>query len=570
MIGVALLTVCCALAQAQTAARDARPPAGGGGTATIAGTVVSDEAQPRPLRRARVTINGTGLAPGRTAITGDNGAFVFDRLPAGRYTLAAAKDAYVAMNYGARRPLQAGTGILLGAGETQRVTVQLPRGAVITGVITDADGQPAQGVGVAALSRRFIGAVGDRRLLPSGVTTAQTDDRGVYRIFGLPAGDYIVSAQSQQRLVGLPVPEVRTVSQGAVGARGLTAAPVFYPGATDVARASQVTVAAGEERNGIDLQIQYVALATVAGIFPVTPGSTPPSITMARLGEIAGPEPIKSARPDADGRFSFTGVPPGQYMLIARSVPVPPAGPVQFATAEIVVDGDDMTNVGLSMQPAITIAGRLAFEGARPAPDVSGVRLPVMMAGQAIGNMNIGLPQIQLESGGRFAVAGIVPGAYRIGSLQGLPVQGIRAPLGGWWLKSVVVNGRDILDAPLDIRQGTDEAVATFTDQASELSGTVKDGQGKPASSDTFVVVFSTDRSTWFFNSRRIAGVRLDAEGRYSIRNLPPGEYRVIATTDLAQGEWFDPAALERLLPSAAAITVTGVEKKVWDIVIRP
>jgi hypothetical protein len=292
---------------------------------------------------------------------------------------------------------------------------------------------------------------------------------------------------------------------------------------------------------------------------------------MARLGEIAGAESPRSARPDADGRFSFTGVPPGRYMLVARSVPVPPAatGPAQWATAEVVVDGDDITNVGLSMQSSITIAGRLMFEGARPAPDVGGVRLPVMMAGQILGNMNIGLPQIQLESGGRFVVAGIVPGAYRIGSLQGLPVQGIRAPLGGWWLKSFVVNGRDILDAPLDIRQGTDEAVATFTDQASELSGAVKDAQGKPAAPDTFVVVFSTDRSTWFFNSRRIAGVRLDAEGRYSIRNLPPGEYRVIATTDLAQGEWFDPAALDRLLPSAAAITLTGVEKKVWDIVIR-
>ena len=55
------------------------------------------------------------------------------------------------------------------------------------------------------------------------------------------------------------------------------------------------------------------------------------------------------------------------------------------------------------------------------------------------------------------------------------------------------------------------------------------------------VIAFSTDRGSWFFNSRRIAAVRADAQGRYSLRNLPPGAYFVLQTDELEHGEWFDP-----------------------------
>ena len=126
-----------------------------------------------------------------------------------------------------------------------------------------------------------------------------------------------------------------------------------------------------------------------------------------------------------------------------------------------------------------------------------------------------------------------------------------------------------MLDAPLDLRQSVDDAVATFADRASELSGTVTDAQGNAADGARRRRRSAPIASTWFFNSRRVAGVRPDAQGRYSIRNLPPGEYRIVAAADLEQGEWFDPAVLERLLPAAAAITITGVEKKTHDLVVR-
>lgn len=114
-------------------------------------------------------------------------------------------------------------------------------------------------------------------------------------------------------------------------------------------------------------------------------------------------------------------------------------GPLQWSTAEVLVDGDDVSNVALSPQPAVAIAGRLAFEGTRRPPEPGKIGLSLPFAGQTIGSYQASLPQIQLEPGGRFLISGILPGAYRLGALQSQPVKGIRAPIGAWWLKSIVI-----------------------------------------------------------------------------------------------------------------------------------
>jgi hypothetical protein len=553
----------------QAPARDARP-ASSVGTATIAGVVVSADSQPLPLRRARVTINGSTLVPGRTAITADDGSFAFTGLRAGRYVLTAAKDGYVAMSSTVMRPGPPAARVSVVDGETQKVSLGLPRGAVITGVILDVDGQPAAGMPVNALARRYVGTQGERRYFPAGTTVSFSDDRGMYRIYGLPAGEYLVAAQPRNLQVGLGPTEVRTMSRGIVSDKSMTLAQVFHPGATDPGRAPPVAIRAGEERSGIDVQLQYVPLATISGIATAGAGWSPARLTMVRVDEVPGFEPVRSARADADGRFTINGVPPGQYRLLAGTIsasPVTSSGsplmlPSDLLTAvvDISVNGEDVEGVNLSLQPALTVSGRLEFEGERAAPDVGQLRVPIP-ASLNMANLGQGLPPIQFESGGKFKVSGIVPGPYRL-------VGNIRTPIGAWWLKSLVIGGREALDSPLDLRQSVDDAVATLADRASELSGTVKDAQGN-AVTDQFVVVFSTDRSTWFFNSRRVAGVRADAQGRYVIRNLPPGEYRLIAAVDLDPGEWFDPSVLERLLPAAGPLTVTGVETQTRDLVIR-
>jgi hypothetical protein len=226
---------------------------------------------------------------------------------------------------------------------------------------------------------------------------------------------------------------------------------------------------------------------------------------------------------------------------------------VQISLAEVAVNGEDIDGVALSLQPTLSIAGRVVFEGASAPQLPPSLRVNVPSA-LAIANLGMPIPSVQV-SGTTFKVENIIPGSYR---LMGA-MQGVRAPVGRWWLKSLTVDGRELLDAPLDLRSSSDNAIATLTDRVSELSGVIteSDGSANPAS-DVSVVAFGADRTAWFFNSRRIATGRSDAAGRYVIRNLPAGEYRVIATRELDANEWFDPEVLERLLPRSTAVTITG------------
>ena len=146
------------------------------------------------------------------------------------------------------------------------------------------------------------------------------------------------------------------------------------------------------------------------------------------------------------------------------------------------------------------------------------------------------------------------------------PNRGVRRPVGSWWLKSITIGGREILDAPLSLTQHADDAVVTFTDRASELRGTVKDVEGRP-SPDGFVVVFGADRPVWFPGSRRVAGIKPSADGQYRFRNLPPGNYFVIAHDDVEDGEWADSSLLGRLSSQATPITIADHERKTLDLV---
>src|SRR5688500_4942466 len=107
----------------------------GVGTAAITGAVVSDEREARPLRRARVSITGSELDIGRTTVTADDGTFSFEQLPSGRYSVTASKDGFVSMSAGADRPGRPGVGVEVRQGETARVSLRLPKGAVITGIV---------------------------------------------------------------------------------------------------------------------------------------------------------------------------------------------------------------------------------------------------------------------------------------------------------------------------------------------------------------------------------------------------------------------------------------------------
>ena len=155
-----------------------------------------------------------------------------------------------------------------------------------------------------------------------------------------------------------------------------------------------------------------------------------------------------------------------------------------------------------------------------------------------------------------------MPGRYRInGSVQPVPGQP-----GAWVLKSATLDGRDLLDTPIDItREDVSGLVVTFTDRLTELSGTLLTGAGQPAPG-VYVLLFSTNREHWIQGSRRLRSARSAPDGKFRFLSLVPGEYYMITMADLNAVDWMDPVFLEQLAAASFKIPIAEGEKKVQDL----
>jgi hypothetical protein len=447
------------------------------------------------------------------------------------------------------------------------LTLKMLRGSVVTGVVLDPDNQPAANTPVAAML--YVMQNGERRLSAAG-SGGVTDDRGVYRIFGLPPGDYVIvaaprgpaaNAASELRLLGDRNEE-----------RAIAFASTYFPGTPTASQAATVSVGRAEERGGIDFAVQLLPTARVEGTVTLPDGTPAPGGTQVNLLPssafgLPGPAPgsLRTARVGAEGAFSFGDVPPGTYTVLARAT-VPPAdgtAPPQstWASTEIAVDGQRIAGLTLGLQLGMTISGLVRFDAATfQPPELSSVRVSVQPV-QAEGTVGFAPATATPDAHGRFVLSGVIPGRYRlVASLPG-------GPAGAWQVRSANVDGYDSLDVPFTVQpsQAITGATITLTDRLAALTGTVHNAAGG-APNEFTVILFSADQAHWLPRARRIQGVRPSADGAFTFRGLPAGEYYLAAIDDVEPGEWFDPAFLQRLLPGAMKLAIADGEQKVQDI----
>jgi uncharacterized protein (DUF2141 family) len=311
-------------------------------------------------------------------------------------------------------------------------------------------------------------------------------------------------------------------------------------------------------------------MATIEGTVRHPDGTTP-AVQMAinppgvRLPPLLGTSPTNSeSRGSATGTFKYTNFAPGRYAISART----PSPPYLWAQVELEVTGDDISGVSMLLQPPLHISGRMVFEpGSLPPPgDLSTVKpqlSPARNVGLAVVNYTrIGVfhpTDVVVDSSGRFEIDGILPDAYKLTAT--VPGQS------GWWLRSATINGRDVLDYPFEIGPATNisNLVLTFSDRRTMLSGTLLTTAGAVAPGYG-IVVFPADRTMWRPQSRRIQTARTGTDGRWILRDLPPGDYFVAALTDVDPDEIGDPAFLDALVPSAVRVSLKDGEQKTQDL----
>ncbi|HKV99629.1 MAG TPA: carboxypeptidase-like regulatory domain-containing protein [Vicinamibacterales bacterium] len=551
------LAVCAALFTGVSANQRATAPAS---MAEVAGTVRA--AAGTPAARALVLIAGTDVGVIRVTSTDATGHFAFAGLPPGRFLLGAGKPAYLAALYGAGRPGRPGTTVTLAAGQKiSNVSLDLTKGAVIAGHVVDEHGQPVIGARVRVLPRRDVGdeiTLGADAGDPAGATT---DDRGAYRVFDLLPGDYVVGLQPR----------------GVAGGPPLVAySSVYFPASPRAIDAEVIHVAAGDERRDVDLRTTLVSLVRVEGVVTGAMGPANNVQVQLRPGNQNAAGTVlnsQTTRPGPDGRFAFGAVPPGAYDIVARTLP-PPAPPPpdgapfvpSWATSRVAIAGAPPPTVPLELRPALSIAGRIVFEGlSQPPDDVPNIRIGVRPTpGSAVPNTP---DPVVMDRTGRFTIANLTPGRYRLFVV--VPPNNV-TQVPDWFPRMALVGASDALDVPITLGAGaeTRDVSILLTDDSPEIAGTARDATGKPVR-DCAVIVFSTDRRFWFPQSRRTVTRQSGEDGLFVFglaAGLPPGEYYVAALRDLGPGEQFDSVLLGELAKTAERVKLADGDSKTVDV----
>jgi hypothetical protein len=550
------------------------------GTSGLRGRIVASDTG-TAVRRAQVRVSGPDIGT-KTALTDAQGRYEFRDLPAGRFNVSVSKSGFVTMSYGQSRPFEPGRPIELAeAQKMEKADVSLPRGSVLAGRVADEFGEAVAEAEVTAMRMQFSN--GRRRLVPSG-RNGTTNDLGQFRIYGLPPGEYYVTASL--RNMNSMVLDILG-GGGAAGPSGSNQntgyAATYYPSTPTPSEAQRVSLAVGQELSSVDIQLQPVRLAKITGNAVGSDGK-PMAGAMVMLMPARTDAlqfmPGGTSRTDANGNFTLNSVTPGDYSLQVQSMggmisaaganmsftfrsvdgttaSNQPSQEREFAVANVNVAGEDITGMVVVGTRGAKATGTISYSGAAKPEGTSAIRVTAVPV-DADSNPMPMFGGSNVKETGAFEVEGLM--GQRIFRAANLPK--------GWILKSVKISGEDVTDKGVEFKPGDDVngVEIELTNRPTAINGAVTNDGGQ-AQKDYTVVVFAEDPAKWAMPQNRwTSSSRPDQEGRFKFANLPPGAYLAIAVEYVAQGEWSDPEWLARAAKRATRFTLDEGTTKTLDL----
>jgi protocatechuate 3,4-dioxygenase beta subunit len=528
------------------------------GTAKIRGRVLAAVTN-APLRRVQLSLASPDMPQGRITTTDAEGRYEFRNLPASRFSLSASKPGYVSLQYGQRRPYEAGTPVALREGETiTSIDFALPRGAVITGRLLDEFGEPMARAEVEA-QRSLYTPDGQRRFSTTASDT--TDDRGEFRLYGLMPGEYVVRGSVRTFQPFEPI-NPDDLPQGYPG--------TFYPGTLNVAEAVPVTLGIGEEAN-VQFGLIAARLLRISGtirdsqgrpLYPAQVGVMPP-LGPGMIFFSSGPSFVST---NPDGSFTIRDVAPGEYIVEVRPQPAGGRPSVsESASMPITVAAADVAGLTITTSRGAVVSGKVVWEGTSPRMGTGqSLNRPEVTASPADG----GLPPSFFGVTDPDADGSIDDdGSFRLGGVAGRVLFDVSASP-AWDVKSVMFEGRNITEVPFDVtgRPSIDGVQITLTDKLTTVSGHVTDSRGAAVTSYLVVILPAEERTSTIGWYRYIRSTRSDINGRFETRGMPPGRYVATAVESLESGRQFVPAVQAQLRKGAREFSLKEGESLTLDL----
>jgi sarcosine oxidase gamma subunit len=510
---------------------------------SVAGTVLR-KGTDEPIHFARVTLESDDEGQKKLhAATDAAGKFSFKDVAPAEYHLSVTRNGYVSEYYGARGPMDPGLPLTLTSGKhMDDLIFRMTPAGIITGRVRDENGEPLPGTQVTALLTAYEG--GKRTLVPASI--AEANDLGEFRLYNLAPGKYLLSAgyESNSRMNRAFARLLGNQEER----EGLVT--TYFPGTTDPAQASGISVDAGAELHSMDFSLQPSSLfhvrGNVSGMNAGTSGF--PGVVMLRKASsgLTAMMPGKNATINPkDGSFDLEEVPPGSYDVIAFEI----AEKTPRMTHKLVeVRGADVEGVQLVFEPGVTIKGHLRWDVKPPAEVALSVSL--LADEESFGPS----PTAEVHPDGTFELTGVTPDSYSLN---------VEGPAPDAYLKGAQYGSSDALGA-VNVSAGSSAELDLLVGaHGGHIQGTVSNSD-PVAVAGVWVTLVPEEPNRK--QKRLYQSVRSGANGKYEFRGVAPGPYDLFGWDSVQEHEWEDPEFLKMYQTKSVSITVGEGETKSVDL----
>jgi len=473
-----------------------------------------------PVPKAEVILRGTqrvpnsaGMPQSYSTVADAGGNFTLKDLEPGKYRLSIRRTGFVNFNYGSHRTSGAGTLLSLDPGRRMKnLTAKLTPHAVITGRVVDDNNEPIVSARVEVM--RYTYQSGKKQLTPSG--SGSTNDLGEYRIYGLAPGRYYLVARP-----GGDIDE-NSVDRSAVP-RAEDDVPTYYPGTIDAAAAAPIEVGPGMQLRGVNVALSKARTFHVRGRVE---GHTGANVMFAPRGEAPWSYPNSQHMTGPKGTFEINQVLSGAYTVSAMAW----TGQKAYSALQDVDIGEsNIDGLILTLAPGSDISGHFEVEGTAP-PNLDAVQVYLRPNSQT----GMVFPSQSLPShDGLFTISvGVEPYSLQV---TGAP--------DGYWVKSIRMGDQEVKYTGIDLGHSPAAPITiTLAPNAAQIDGVILNEQQEPAAGATVVLVPEAKLRD---HPEAYRTGSSDQNGRFTLKNIEPGDYTLFAWEDVEYGAYMDPAFLK-------------------------